>query len=304
MHHDAATEVLKKHGKSFHFARLFLETDTGNAAARLYRFCRLIDDIADETPDKNQARSQLEIIKQDIIANSATHPIVQDFLLLCREYSIDPHHGITLITGVLQDLDPVALSSYNDLLNYAFRVAGVVGLMMAPILGSNRHGHVFAIDLGIAMQFTNIARDVLEDAQMSRRYLPASWVEDMTVTQLLSPTEQQQAIVKQAIARLLNTAEIFYTSGISGLYYLHPRNRKAIAVAAYLYREIGRKLMHRHCDYLKGRVSISYTRKCTLAVKALVDMRFTKMARELPQHEQTLHRLLIIPSAEDYHHHV
>jgi phytoene synthase len=292
---EPANTVLKTYGKSFHFAKFFLKADTGDAAARLYRFCRLIDDIADENPDKNTSRLQLHSIQNSIKANVSANPVVHDFLLLCEQYSIDRHHGITLIAGVLQDLEPVALSSYEDLLNYAFRVAGVVGLMMAPILGAERSGYAFAVDLGIGMQLTNIARDVLEDAQMHRRYLPGDWVNGLGVTQILAPNVEQNVVITEAIARLLTTAETFYQSGISGLYFLHPQNRKAIAVAAYLYRDIGRKLLQRQCDYLQGRVAVGYVRKCSLAINVLTELRFRHLAKVKPQHDHTLHHLLSVP---------
>lgn len=304
MDNAAATKVLKKQGKSFYFAKLFLAKDTGNAAARLYQFCRLIDDIADENPDICQARHQLEVIQQSLVANESDHPVVNDFLMLCTTYGIDRQHGITLISGVMQDLEPVALLTYDELLNYAYRVAGVVGLMMAPILGAERSGYCFAIDLGIAMQFTNIARDVFEDAQMNRRYLPADWVNNLDAQALLSPNTTQQAVVKNAIARLLHTAETFYDSGISGLYFLYPKNKKAIAVAAYLYRGIGRKLLAQHPDYRQGRVMVGFSQKCVLALQALVDLKAGNIARDLPQHQPRLHDMLNTPCIDSARSHV
>ena len=286
---ESATQVLKRHGKSFYFARLFLAADTGDAAARLYRFCRLIDDIADESPDKAQARIELERIQHTINENASDHPIVNDFLSLCHEYSIVRQHGNTLIMGVLQDLNPVALGSYSDLINYAFKVAGVVGLMMAPVLGSSRAGYPFAIDLGIAMQFTNIARVILEDAKMQRRYLPADWVGDWSPDQLQFPTASQYQQINQAAMQLLDLAETYYNSGISGLYYVSPKDKRAIAVAAYIYREIGRELLKRDCDYRKGRVVIGTTRKCVLAGKALWAVGTGKVANKQVVHDPLMH---------------
>ena len=184
MVNDDPTELLKKHGKTFNFARLFLGQKTGIDAARLYRFCRIVDDIADESPDPDIAKVKLQALRESITQGTTSHPVVQDFLSLCDEYQIDRRHGITLIDGVSQDLNVVALPSLDSMIHYAFRVAGVVGLMMAPILGAKKKGFAFAIDLGIAMQFTNIARDVLEDAKMGRRYLPGDWVDKLSATQI------------------------------------------------------------------------------------------------------------------------
>ena len=105
---DDPTELLKRHGKTFNFARLFLGSKTGIAAARLYRFCRIVDDIADESPDPDIAKVKLNDLKESISKNTANHPVVEDFLRLCEEYQIDRNHGITLIDGVSQDLKLVA----------------------------------------------------------------------------------------------------------------------------------------------------------------------------------------------------
>jgi len=286
---DDPTELLRKHGKSFNFARLFLGSDTGIAAARLYRFCRIVDDIADESTDKEQARNELNNLKNLIIDKQIEHFQVKDFLLLCDEYSIDRHHGITLIEGVTQDLDKVALPSVEALVQYAFRVAGVVGLMMAPILGADKRGYPFAVDLGIGMQLTNIARDVMEDARMQRRYLPAEWVNNASALQILSNESNVQNTVQAATAQLLELAESYYQSGLVGLYFLPPRNSRAIAIAAYIYRQIGRKLLKNQCQYWLQRTIVSTPQKAILAAQALWHLRFSGLADEVCQHENSLH---------------
>jgi phytoene synthase len=288
---DDPTALLKKHSKSFNFARLFLGSETGLAAARLYRLCRIVDDIADDSPEPKIAFEQLNFFKTAIVQNTASHPVIEDFLRLCDEYQIDRNHGITLIDGVSQDLNSVALSGQDSLIQYAFRVAGVVGLMMAPILGASKAGYPFAIDLGIGMQLTNIARDVQEDAQMARRYLPGDLVDDLTAQQIASGLNHRPK-VQQAIKAILTLAEEYYQSGLAGLYFLPPRNRRAIAVAAYVYREIGRKLMRNNCAYWQGRVAISKPRKISLACQALWHLKTGAIAKQKTQHKQTLHLYL------------
>lgn len=289
---DDPTELLKKHGKTFNFARLFLGSDTGIAAARLYRFCRIVDDIADESPNPDIAKIKLDELKVSITQNSATHPVVDDFLKLCEEYQIDRNHGITLIDGVSQDLNLVALPTLETLIQYAFRVAGVVGLMMAPILGAKKTGYAFAIDLGIGMQLTNIARDVLEDSQMGRRYLPAEWVNTLSASDISLATIEHRQDIQSAIKVLLNLAEEYYQSGLAGLYYLPLRNRKAIAVAAYVYRDIGRKLLKNDCHYWSGRVIVSKPRKVLLASQALWHLKTSTIANQETEHQYRLHRHL------------
>jgi phytoene synthase len=294
---DDPTELLRKHGKSFNFARLFLGSEIGIAAARLYRFCRVIDDIADESTDPEQARRELNKLKNLIIEKQVNHSQVKDFLILCEEYDIDRHHGITLIDGVSQDLDKVELDTVEALIQYAYRVAGVVGLMMAPILGADKKGYVFAVDLGIGMQLTNIARDVMEDARMQRRYLPGEWVNKVSAQQILDNDPITQNSVQPAIIKLLELAENYYKSGLEGLYFLPPRNRRAIAIAAYLYRQIGRKLSINQCQYWLRRTVVSTPQKVRLAAQALWHLRFSVIAGNISQHNNELHIYLPKQSA-------
>jgi phytoene synthase len=286
---DNPTAILKKHGKSFNFARFFLGSETGIAAARLYRFCRIVDDIADENEDKVEAAQQLTLLKQQIVQNQKTDPVIGDFLELCSEYGIDRNHGITLIDGVSQDLIPLALASDKMLIQYAYRVAGVVGLMMAPILGAKKLGFSFAVDLGIGMQLTNIARDVMEDAQMQRRYIPGDWVEGLSAEQIANNELADRIVVQKAIKSLLQLAETYYQSGLSGLYYLPARNRRAIAVAAFVYRDIGRKLLSNQCIYWQGRVIVPTARKLQLACQALWQLTTSRLAHTDCVHASELH---------------
>lgn len=292
---DDPTTLLKRHGKSFNFARLFLGPETGLAAARLYRFCRIVDDIADETSDKEQAKTQLKHLHDAISQNKIEHPLIGDFLQLCKEYKIDRNNGITLIQGVSEDLHQQALETDQELVNYAYKVAGVVGLMMAPILGAKKEGYQFAVDLGIGMQLTNIARDVMEDANMQRRYIPGVWIDALSAQQIALSKLSDRKKIQDGVAKLLDLAEEYYQSGLAGLYYLPNGNKRAIAVAAYVYRQIGRKLLKQDCEYWRGRVIISPSQKAILAAQALWHLRANKFAEKAVKHRTDLHAHLNHP---------
>jgi phytoene synthase len=289
---DDATAVLKKHGKTFNFARFFLGQKTGLAAARLYRFCRIVDDIADDSEDKVQAKIDLDSLKNVILQNQLDHPEVGDFLRLCQTFNIDRTNGIILIEGVSQDLDFKAISNVKELIQYAYKVAGVVGLMMAPILEAKKNGSQFAIDLGIGMQLTNIARDVMEDAQMGRRYIPGNWVNELSAEQIAKGASSEHEAIQSAIASLLKLAEDYYNSGMAGLYYLPNRNKQAIAVAAYVYREIGRKLRRHHYNYWQGRTYVSTPQKIKLAGQAMWSLNTYQLANKAVEHKAQLHQHL------------
>ena len=177
MDNQQAKQVLARHGKSFYWASLFLGSELADRAARLYQFCRFVDDLADgDLPDRLDS---LEDIRAGL--TDPQHPAVAAipelgaFMALATETNIPLNAAAELLDGMLRDQHPTALESEAELLRYCHAVAGTVGLMMCRVLNCQhpRADH-FAIDLGIAMQLTNIARDVLEDAEMDRRYLPAS----------------------------------------------------------------------------------------------------------------------------------
>jgi phytoene synthase len=141
--------------------------------------------------------------------------------------------------GLRGDLGAVALADEAALERYAFRVAGTVGLMMCDVLGVEAaSARRAAVDLGIAMQFTNIARDVVEDARAGRRYLPATWL-DLSPRRLARPDGAARRMAAPAVARLLDRAEARYAGGWRGFSHLPRSARPGIAAAAALYRAIG-----------------------------------------------------------------
>lgn len=286
--HTNALKVLKKHGKTFNFARLFLDENTGQAAARLYYFCRQIDDIADIPTLQDNRLEQLQAAINHISAKHYADPLVGDFLYLCDEYSLLPEWGIQLIKGAISDLDEVRIRSEEELICYAFNVAGVVGLMMTPILGGPVNSYRFAIDLGIGMQLTNIARDVLEDAQNNRRYLPGDWVNNLTPEQICEGGEHE-IIVQDAIKRLLELAQKYYTSGFAGISLLPKKHRLGILIAGTVYQEIGFKLTHNHYQYLAGRTVVSKLKKLQLAATCFTQSNAAKNDGNALQHLTYLH---------------
>ncbi|MDT0594746.1 phytoene/squalene synthase family protein [Glaciecola petra] len=286
-----AIDLLKQHGKSFNFARWFLEKDTGIDAARLYGFCRVIDDIVDEPKNGNlhDALNELHEIEHGIKNNTRTHLLVQDFIALCEQHDINRRHGLQLIEGVQMDSETVALQTQEDLIQYAYLVAGVVGLMMSPILKAPAYANSFAVDLGIGMQLTNIARDVLEDAKNGRRYIPGDWVDNMTAESIANPKKEQKAQVIGAVKRLLALAERYYVSGINGISYIPKKNQLGIFVAANVYKEIGRVIQERGYNYTEGRCVVPKARKLKVALRCIVES-FNLSASLQPQaHESVLH---------------
>ena len=295
---EAAEASLKQNGKTFHWARRFLGQEMGAEAATLYSFCRILDDMADG--DIENGPKRLKVIYNDLKAKR----VIKDTDLASFHPFIEKHNlprdvALALIDGLLMDQKPVAVQDQAEVIRYGYHVAGTVGVLMCSILtlrpddhGQDVHpAHFHAIDMGVGMQLTNIARDVLEDAQMGRRYLPASWVEGMSAQDICdaaeSGDEKKIVIVQRAIQKLLGVAEQFYESGMTGLSYLPPRAHLAILIAGKTYRQIGIQLARGGTMWHKGRTVTSTPTKAITSLMALPQIK--ERLRAIPPHNAALH---------------
>ena len=285
---------LAKNGKSFDWAGRLLNNKTGRDAAQLYSFCRILDDMADgDIPNGPQRLLAVRFglsnrsTSEDLILMELTNFIIRK--------KIPFEIIIAMIDGLLQDQNIVDVKDEDELLQYCYRVAGTVGLMMSQILGcTEKNALLHAIDLGIAMQLTNIARDVLEDAHMGRRYLPASWVGDISPDKILSVSGsgacQEQEKISTAVKQLIDLSEIYYKSGLVGLIYLRPRDHLAIAVAAKIYRQIGIQIKSNGYKWYKGREVTTKRAKFACSIRSTRNL--TSRLFQIPQHEKSLHAAL------------
>ena len=271
-----AEAILRQHGKSFAWARRLLGKTTGYRAARLYQFCRQADDLAD---DDDQDRSQDLLQLKACILNDQPqgHRLYTDIADLIHELDLSRPVIAALIDGLISDQDLVCLRHEEDLLRYCYHVAGTVGLLMCAVLGcEDRRAYSFAIDLGMAMQLTNIARDVLEDANNGRRYLPAEWCGDISPNQIIAAAnplhdadQQHQIAITSAVQRCLELAETYYQSGEKGMAFLPWRGHLAIGVAARVYRQIGIQLKACGYRWYEGRQTTSKQTKLWITLRAL-----------------------------------
>ena len=174
------TKALAIYGKSFNWAKRFLGKEMGTNAAILYRFCRVLDDMADG--DIINGPERLHKIRDGLLNDYLTNdPLLSDFEFFITSKKLPKLVIISLIDGLLGDQNNVLIENEKELLRYCYRVASTVGILMCKVLNCEKSSAInHAIDLGIAMQLTNIARDILEDAEMGRRYLPKSWVGDVS----------------------------------------------------------------------------------------------------------------------------
>jgi phytoene synthase len=270
-------------------------------ATRLYALCRYLDDLSDEATSQDEAKVALTAARQAIETGNTTNPVLRDGLDLMRECAIEASIVLELIHGISSDLEPVRMANEAELLCYSYRVAGTVGLMMCRVLDvTDPAALAHAVDLGIAMQLTNISRDISEDAEAGRRYLPATLVGELAPAELISPTESLQPLVRSSLENLLDLADQFYQSGELGLPYLPFRARCGILVAARVYGAIGTRLRQRNCDFWTGRVVVSDWEKGGISLRALMPLplRFD-FWKCRTTHAAELHRHLIgLPGIE------
>ena len=212
--------LLKKHAKSFYWASFFLSRDTFKKCSSLYNFCRTLDDIADNNTNLQSKKEIFLKFKKDFENKNLNNQIINDMWSIVDSESISKQIVIDLFDGVETDLEEkVVINSKKDLLVYSYRVAGTVGLMMSKILKvKNKEALKGAIDLGIAMQLTNIARDVCEDKERNRQYVSHDF---------------------SAIQEIINESQIFYENSFNSIRYIPFKSRFSVIVARRVYRKIG-----------------------------------------------------------------
>jgi len=264
------SDVIRHHSQSFSIAARLLPKEVRGDVEKLYAWCRWCDNAVDDAPSREIAENQLQRLRTDVELIYDGQKPVHDASLwladLVSRYAIPKDHPLDLLAGMEMDLAHRPIQSQQDLLLYCHRAAGTVGLMMCYLLGtSDAQALSHADSLGMAMQMTNIARDVKEDHQRGRCYLPECWLDQVRPTEALSSNKD----VRPAIRRLLMLADQHYAIGIAGLRYLPPRSQRAIRVASDLYREIGETIRRNDYCVMDGRAFVPLPRKMLLVANSL-----------------------------------
>ncbi len=217
---------LSIYAKSFNWAGFFLPKETYKKCSALYDFCRVADNIADDNDLLEQKKEKFKQLENEFNQKNINNPIIKNMWSLIDEFNISLKIINDLFDGIKSDIkETVKLESKKDLLVYSYRVAGTVGLMMAKILKVNKKSSLkSAIDLGIAMQLTNISRDVIEDYKNNRSYIGQSFNE---------------------IESTIKLAEDFYISSFNSIREIPLNFRFSILVARRVYRKIGHKILNK-----------------------------------------------------------
>ena len=291
-----ARQVIAKHSKSFALASRLLGPRVRDQAAVIYTWCRRADDAVDEGNGGAAAISILGRELERAYAGTAADPVLAAFGAVARERAIPLHYPGELLAGMAMDVEGVTYKTLEQLLTYAWRVAGVVGLMMTHVFGlSDDEALINAAHLGIAMQLTNICRDVGEDWQRDRLYLPDELLAKHGAGGLARGLGQPlpaaaHAPIAATMAELLGLADRYYRSGDRGLAALPWRAGLAVRAARRVYSAIGTRIARDghaigHRAIVPGRTK--------LALVASSFGRATLAApRHLGQHYRVPHRTL------------
>lgn len=247
-------QMIRQGSKSFHMASLLLPNSYRQHSRALYGFCRMADDLVDHAETPQLAVAQLAVRLDLIYAGAPSdNPTDRAFADVVRLYAIPRAVPDALIEGFAWDAEGRDYRTLSDVTSYGVRVAGTVGVMMSLLMGQrNPDALARAIDLGVAMQFSNIARDIEEDERMGRVYLPHEWI-----------TESKA----KAASRLVVEAEAMYARAASGIALLPRSCRASINAARLLYREIGLNAAARNH---KGRAVVPLLRKLSLVARAIM----------------------------------
>ena len=294
----ACREVIRVHSKSFHAASKLLPAGVRDAAIATYAFCRGADDDVDDAGSPDAARERHARTRQRLdrlyAGDEMDTPVGRAFAWVVWSRGIPRAEPEALLDGMAQDMSVVRVADEDALLLYCYRAAGVVGRMMSRIMGRADDAALCrAVDLGIAMQLTNIARDVAEDAQRDRVYLPRSALarhgtspEALVARAHGGPESAAPAgAVAPVVLELLALADRYYHSAELGMRYLPWQVRPAILVAARLYRGIGEVLRQRGGNPWLGRAYVDRSDAARHAASALAAL---ARARRGP-HEPDLH---------------
>ncbi len=272
--------TLKYRAKTFYFASLFLPKKIKKDIECLYIFCRYLDDLGDDSNlSKTNSFKKLKIIKKEILKKKSTFPAVRNFIDLMIKHEINKSIPIELINGIEYDLkEEVNIETFEQLIKYCYQVAGTVGFMFCKIIKVKDKKQILGgIQLGIAMQLTNISRDVVEDLKMNRIYIPKSMrsYKNKDKQKILN-----DKIIKKKISNdllvLLNQADLFYQNAWNSIKVLKKKYGIPISLAAELYRKIGKKIAHKNGNIWNERIYVSLIEKIYFSLVAVYKLYFGK----------------------------
>jgi Phytoene/squalene synthetase len=268
-------ETIGKGSKSFALASLLFSKRQKESAWKLYSWCRFCDDQVDNVPADSAADRlrYLENATKNVMLDENSILPFRGLKDVIEHHQLPQRHPLELLRGMRMDVEGRRYQTLAELEEYCYCVAGVVGLMMCSVMGvKSEQAYPHAVAMGNAMQLTNICRDIREDYQRGRIYLPLEWLNEKSLNaeNLLNP-ENEMAVVELQ-ERLLQRADELYRQGYAGLKYLSFRSAWAVLVAAKVYSHIGVLIRKSPSRSLRERTIVSLSKKIFLVLGAVPRM--------------------------------
>ncbi len=261
-------------GSSFYYSFLFLPKEQRRAIHALYAFCREVDDAVDECSDPVIARGKLQWWQREVdqmLKGNPQHPVSKALLPAIEEFNLPAEHFFEIITGMQMDLDYNRYPDFATLELYCYRVAGVVGLLCAEIFGyRNLRTREFARQLGIALQLTNIIRDVREDIDRNRIYIPLKELEHFGVEADDLIRHKETDAFKKLISHQISRAISHYDRATSSLAAEDRRPQRASLIMGNIYRTLLSEIERGGCKVLSERTGLTPLRKFWIAWKTWI----------------------------------
>lgn len=284
-YYAAAAAATATGSKSFYFATRFFPPHLARAAYAVYWFCRHTDDLVDEAPSTEVGAAAIAEWERALArawdAGWSEEPKLRIFVETAHRFGIPREYPFELIEGMRMDFQGTRYADFASLREFCYRVASVVGLMMCHVIGFRDPAPAHAIDLGIAMQLTNILRDVGEDLRRGRVYLPAEDLERFGY----SVEDLRGAVIDDRFRALMQfqilRAEEYYQRAEPGIAMLHADGQFAVRVAADVYRGILREIAQNGYDVFRRRAAVPRSRKVWITARRMA----------VPMARHTVHRL-------------
>ena len=269
------------YSKSFYLSTCLLPPQKRWATFALYGYCRHIDNLTDIPRNRTEKEllRELKFLEDEVHtafrSGESQHPIIGPFISVASKYHVQKEHALALIEGVRMDTSITRYETFDDLYLFCYRVAGVVGLMMTPVLGEkNPEAMKYAEKLGIAMQLTNILRDIREDKEMNRIYLPLEEIRSFGIDVDHFFEEKMSDNFKKLMMYQIERAHQYYDEADRGIKMLDRDAQFAIYSASRIYRGILRKLELRDYNPFLGRVYVPQVKKAQIVLSEAFKTRF------------------------------
>lgn len=268
-----AAEATAEGSKSFYFATRFFPPELARSAHAVYWFCRYSDDLVDLASSREQGSRDLaewhQALGDALHRNRAQHPVLQAFAATVRKHQIPAEYAFELLEGMRMDLEIFEYATFEELRVFCYRVASVVGLMMSHVIGFKGNPLQQAIDLGIAMQLTNILRDVGEDLDRGHIYLPIEDLERFGYSKQDLQNRVRNSAFEDLIRFEIARARDYYERAQPGISALHPDGRFAVQIASDVYAAILNRIERSHFEVFDQRAVVSQRRKYWITARRM-----------------------------------